>query len=91
MANMIGRAEELTRQERKTLRAQIRALRKQAMGIRLCGAKTRRRRGSVWQPRWRTADAECTGASTGPKTGDGRQRAIEALKRYHAEKSARNG
>ena len=39
MANMIGRAEELTRQERKTLRAQIRALRKQAMGIRLCGAR----------------------------------------------------
>jgi hypothetical protein len=81
MANVIGRVEELTRQERKALRAQTRALRKQAQGLRLCGAKTRQGR-----PCWNgTSKGRCRmhgGASTGPKTAEGRRRALEALKRY---------
>jgi hypothetical protein len=58
MANVIGRVEELTRQERKALRAQTRALRKQAQGLRLCGAKTRQGR-PCWNgtSKWQVPDA----------------------------------
>jgi hypothetical protein len=82
MANVIGRVAELTRQERKALRAQTRALRKQAMGLRLCGARTRQGRPCVGTA---LANGRCRmhgGTSTGPKTEAGRRRAIEALKRY---------
>jgi hypothetical protein len=91
MANTVGRVEELTRQERKALRAQARALRKRAMGIRLCGAITKQaRRPCVGTA---LANGRCRlhgGLARGPKTEEGRRRAIDALKNYRERRKAEN-
>ena len=89
MANVIGRVAELTRQERKALRAQTRALRKQAQGIRLCGAKTRQGHPCIMTA---LRNGRCRfhgGASKGPVTPEGKQKALDALRRGRATRAAK--
>jgi hypothetical protein len=41
MTNIIGRIDDLTKEERRALRTRARMQRKLANGVKLCGAKTR--------------------------------------------------
>ena len=85
---MIGRIEELTTKQRRTLRMRARAQRRVAMGIQLCGAKTRSGRPCIAKAIKYGRCKNHGGASTGPKTEEGRQRQIEGLRRANARREA---
>ena len=82
MTNIIGRIDELTKEERRALRTRARMQRKIAAGIKLCGAKTRQGRPCI---RTGLANGRCKnhgGLSTGAKTPEGKARSLSKLKQY---------
>jgi hypothetical protein len=86
--SIIGRIEELTKQERKALRMRARLQRKIANGVKLCGAQTRQGRPCIATA---LANGRCRnhgGASTGPKTAEGRVKSLVRLKQYQQRRKA---
>ena len=82
MTNIIGRIDELTKEERRALRTRARMQRKLANGVKLCGAKTR-----LGRPCIATAlpNGRCRnhgGLSTGARTPEGRTKSLSKLKQY---------
>jgi hypothetical protein len=74
--------EDLTKEERRALRTTARAQRRLAMGVRLCGARTRS--GGPCIAKGTGRGGRCKnhgGASTGAKTPGGRAQSIAGLKR----------
>ena len=85
--NLIGQISQLKRAERKEARARRRMLRKLGAGLQLCGAKTKQ----TGRPCIMTAmrNGRCRlhgGLNKGPVTPEGKQKAIDALKRYHEKR-----
>jgi hypothetical protein len=82
MTNIIGRIDDLTKEERRALRTRARMQRKLANGVKLCGAKTR-----LGRPCIATAlpNGRCRnhgGLSTGARTPEGRTKSLSKLKQY---------
>ena len=84
--NIIGRLEQLTREERRALRTQARMLRKLANGIALCGAMTRQGRPCVATALKNGRCKNHGGRSTGPKTEEGRTKSLAALRQYREKR-----
>ena len=84
----ITKIEDLTKEERRVLRMRARAQRRIAYGVKLCGAKTRHGRPCIAKAIKYGRCKNHGGASTGPKTEDGRQRQIEGLRRANARREA---
>jgi hypothetical protein len=86
---MIGRIEELTTKQRRTLRTRARAQRRVAMGVRLCGAKTRSGRPCIAKGTGRGGRCKNHGgASTWAKTPEGRAKCLAGLKRANDRRAA---
>jgi hypothetical protein len=82
MTNIIGRIDDLTKEERRALRTRARMQRKLANGVKLCRAKTR-----LGRPCIATAlpNGRCRnhgGLSTGARTPEGRTKSLSKLKQY---------
>jgi hypothetical protein len=88
MQMKVGSIEELSRTERRALRAGARLQRKIAAGVRLCGAKTRQGCPCVATAMRNGRCKNHGGASTGAKTPEGRARSIAALRQYWATRRA---
>jgi hypothetical protein len=82
MTNIIGRIDDLTKEERRALRTRARMQRKLANGVKLCGAKTR-----LGRPCIATAlpNGRCSnhgGLSTGARTPEGKAKSLSKLKQF---------
>jgi len=91
MTNIIGRIDELTKEERRALRTRARMQRKLANGVKLCGARTR-----LGRPCIATAmpNGKCRlhgGLSRGPVTEAGRAKALSKLKQFQGKKPPTEG
>src|SRR5512132_3668880 len=87
--NLIGQVRQLSRAERKEARARRRMLRKLGAGVQLCGAKTRQGRPCIMTA---LRNGRCRmhgGASKGPVTPEGKQKALDALRRGRATRAAK--
>jgi hypothetical protein len=83
MTNIIGRIDELTKEERRALRTRARMQRKLANGLKLCGAKTRLGRPCIatgLPPSGRCRNHG--GLSTGARTPEGRAKSLSKLKQF---------
>jgi hypothetical protein len=92
MTNIIGRIDELTKEERRALRTRARMQRKLANGVKLCGAKTRLGRPCIatgLAPSGRCRNHG--GASTGAKTPEGRAKCLSKLKQFRDKKPPTEG
>src|SRR5437867_13266181 len=88
MPHLIGQLRQLSRAERKELRARRRMLRKWGGGIKLCGALTRQGRPCIATA---LRNGRCKlhgGMSRGPKTPEGKAKAIAALRNYWKKRKA---
>src|SRR5437867_11521452 len=85
---MIGQIEQLSREERRALRARARLQRKIANGVKLCGAKTRQGRACVATAMRNGRCKNHGGMSTGAKTPEGRARSVAALRQYWQKRNA---
>ena len=91
MTNIIGRIDELTKEERRALRTRARMQRKLANGVKLCGAKTRLGRPCIATG---LANGRCKnhgGASTGARTPEGKAKSLSKLKQFQNKKPPTEG
>ena len=91
MTNILGRIDELTKQERRALRTRARMQRKLANGVKLCGAKTRMGRPCIATG---LANGRCKnhgGLSTGAKTPEGKAKSLSKLKQFQNKKPPTEG
>jgi hypothetical protein len=72
MTNIIGRIDELTKEERRALRTRARMQRKLANGVKLCGARTRQGRPCIATALPNGRCRNHGGLSTGAKTPEGK-------------------
>jgi hypothetical protein len=85
MTNIIGRIDDLTKEERRALRTRARMQRKLANGVKLCGAQTRQGRPCIATA---LANGRCRihgGLSTGARTPEGRAKSLSKLKQFQTK------
>ena len=82
MTNILGRIDELTKEERRALRTRARMQRKLANGVKLCGAKTRLGRPCIATALPNGSCRNHGGLSTGARTPEGRTKSLSKLKQY---------
>jgi hypothetical protein len=91
MTNIIGRIDELTKEERRALRTRARMQRKLANGVKLCGARTRQGRPCIATA---LRNGRCRvhgGLSTGAKTPEGRAKSLSKLKQFRTKEPPTEG
>ena len=82
MTNIIGRIDELTKEERRALRTRARMQRKLANGVKLCGAQTRQGRPGIGTGLGNGRCRNHGGLSTGAKSPEGKAKSTSKLKQY---------
>ena len=91
MTNILGRIDELTKEERRALRTRARMQRKLANGVKLCGARTRQGRPCIATALPNGRCRNHGGLSTGAKTAEGRAKSLSKLKQFQNKKPPTEG